>query len=89
METEHSAPGQLVKVSTQVDFIEEQSDQYQDRYVFSYTLLLSQVLDLVHVHRGWIYTYNDKNLAASKTDKPSMFDSSGGDRVKTFTYICE
>ena len=53
-----SDPGQLIKVSTKVDFIEEQSDQYQDRFVFSYTITIennsNKTMQLMS--RSWLIT---------------------------------
>ncbi|WP_068544628.1 Co2+/Mg2+ efflux protein ApaG [Thalassotalea crassostreae] len=53
-----SETGQLIKVSTKVDFIEEQSDQYQDRFVFSYTITIennsNKTMQLMS--RSWLIT---------------------------------
>ena len=35
------------------------------------------------------YTYNDQNEVASKTDKPTFVEESGGNRVWTITYLCD
>ncbi|NMP15824.1 MULTISPECIES: Co2+/Mg2+ efflux protein ApaG [unclassified Thalassotalea] len=51
-------PGQLVKVTTSVDFIEEQSDSYQNRFVFSYTITIENNSDktLQLISRSWLIT---------------------------------
>jgi hypothetical protein len=36
-----------------------------------------------------VYTYNDNNEVATKTDKPGFFDDGGSDGVWTITYLCE
>lgn len=70
METEHSTPGKLVKVSTQVDFIEEQSDQYQDRFVFSYTITIENNSDktMQLISRSWLITDADGNKVSVEGD---------------------
>ncbi|WOH37185.1 Co2+/Mg2+ efflux protein ApaG [Thalassotalea fonticola] len=70
METENSSPAQLVKISTQVDFIEEQSDHYQDRFVFSYTITIennsNKTLQLLS--RCWLITDADGNKVSVEGD---------------------
>ncbi|WP_371188213.1 Co2+/Mg2+ efflux protein ApaG [Thalassotalea maritima] len=53
-----SDPGKLVKVATTVDFIEEQSDSYQHRFVFSYTITIENNSDLTLqlMSRSWLIT---------------------------------
>lgn len=58
MESLVNDPGQLIKVSTHVDFIEEQSDELQDRFVFSYTITIennsNKTMQLLS--RSWLIT---------------------------------
>ncbi|KGK00542.1 Co2+/Mg2+ efflux protein ApaG [Thalassotalea sp. ND16A] len=70
METTQANPGQLVKVSTQVDFIEEQSDQYQDRFVFSYTITIENNSDktMQLISRSWLITDADGNKVSVEGD---------------------
>ena len=70
METTQANPGQLVKVSTQVDFIEEQSDQYQHRFVFSYTITIENNSDktMQLISRSWLSAGADGNKVSVERD---------------------
>ncbi|OUS25872.1 Co2+/Mg2+ efflux protein ApaG [Thalassotalea sp. 42_200_T64] len=70
MEKTQAQPGQLVKVSTQVDFIEEQSDQYQHRFVFSYTIIIENNSDktMQLISRSWLITDADGNKVSVEGD---------------------
>ncbi|MDN3653615.1 Co2+/Mg2+ efflux protein ApaG [Thalassotalea ponticola] len=63
-------PGQLVSVSSQVDFIEDQSDSYQQRYVFSYTITIENNSDktLQLISRSWLITDADGQKASVEGD---------------------
>ena len=60
----------LVKINTQVHFIEEQSDQYQDRFVFSYIITIENNSDktLQLMSRSWVITDADGNKVAVEGD---------------------
>ena len=60
----------LVKINTQVHFIEEQSDQYQDRFVFSYIITIENNSDktLQLMSRSWLITDADGNKVAVEGD---------------------
>ena len=60
----------LVKISTQVHFIEEQSDQYQDRFVFSYVITIenNSAKTLQLMSRSWLITDADGNKVSVEGD---------------------
>lgn len=60
----------LVKINTQVHFIEEQSDQYQDRFVFSYIITIenNSAKTLQLMSRSWLITDADGNKVAVEGD---------------------
>ncbi|MEW6998253.1 Co2+/Mg2+ efflux protein ApaG [Colwelliaceae bacterium BS250] len=60
----------LVKINTQVHFIEEQSDQYQDRFVFSYVITIenNSAKTLQLMSRSWLITDADGNKVSVEGD---------------------
>ncbi|TRX54079.1 Co2+/Mg2+ efflux protein ApaG [Thalassomonas sp. M1454] len=60
----------LVKVSTQVEFIEQQSDQYQERFVFSYTITIENNSDktLQLLSRSWLITDSNGSKVSVEGD---------------------
>lgn len=62
--------GQLIKVSSQVQFVEEQSDKYQDRFVFSYTITIENNSDktMQLLSRSWLITDANGNKVSVEGD---------------------
>lgn len=60
----------LVKVTTLVEFIEQQSDQYQERFVFSYTITIENNSDktLQLLSRSWLITDANGNKVSVEGD---------------------
>lgn len=70
MDSSNSNPTRLVKVSSLVNFIEEQSDEYQDRFVFSYTITIENNSDktLQLMSRSWLITDANGNKVSVEGD---------------------
>lgn len=60
----------LVKVTTHVEFIEQQSDQYQERFVFSYTITIENNSDktLQLLSRSWLISDANGNKVSVEGD---------------------
>lgn len=60
----------LVKVTSDVNFVESQSDEYENRFVFSYTITIennsNKVMQLLA--RSWLITDADGNKIAVEGD---------------------